>query len=71
MMYYMVESVLCRVYCDDGTMPRVFKLSLSCIELGGESLGPRGARIRKERGFTQTIVSAIKRDRFSGAEGGV
>jgi transcriptional regulator with XRE-family HTH domain len=56
-------------------MPRVSKLNLAPVDLGGETLGRRVARIRKERGFTQVdlaekiglmqnIVSAIERDRL-------
>lgn len=56
-------------------MPRVSKLNLPPIDFGGETLGQRVARIRKERGFTQVdlaekiglmqnIVSAIERDRL-------
>jgi len=52
-------------------MPRVSRLKLPPIDLGGETVGQRVARIRKERGFTQneladkigiiqTIVSAIE-----------
>ena len=56
-------------------MPRVSKLNLPPIDFGGETLGQRVARIRKDRGFTQVdlaekiglmqnIVSAIERDRL-------
>lgn len=56
-------------------MPRISKLNLPPIDFGGETLGQRVARIRKERGFTQVdlaekigliqnIVSAIERDRL-------
>jgi transcriptional regulator with XRE-family HTH domain len=56
-------------------MPRVSKLNLPPIDFGGQTLGQRVARIRKERGFTQVdlaekigllqnIVSAIERDRL-------
>lgn len=56
-------------------MPRISKLNLPPIDFGGESLGQRVARIRRERGFTQmdvaekigliqNIVSAIERDRL-------
>ena len=56
-------------------MPRVSKLNLPPVDFGGETLGQRVARIRKERGFTQVdlaekiglmqnIVSAIERDRL-------
>jgi transcriptional regulator with XRE-family HTH domain len=52
-------------------MPCVSRLKLPPIEPGGESMGERVARLRKERGFTQvelaekvgiiqTIVSAIE-----------
>jgi transcriptional regulator with XRE-family HTH domain len=52
-------------------MPRVSRLKLAPLELGGESMGERVARLRKERGYTQvelaekigiiqTIVSAIE-----------
>lgn len=54
-------------------MPQPSKLNLPPVDLGGESLGQRIARIRKERGFThvelaekigviQSIVSALERD---------
>jgi len=54
-------------------MPRVSRLKLPPIDLGSETIGQRVARIRKERGFTQTeladrigiiqsIVSAIETD---------
>lgn len=56
-------------------MPRVSRLNLPPIDFGGETLGQRVARIRRERGFTQVdlaekiglmqnIVSAIERDRL-------
>jgi transcriptional regulator with XRE-family HTH domain len=56
-------------------MPRVSRLNLPPIDFGGETLGQRVARLRKERGFTQVdlaekiglvqnIVSAIERDRL-------
>lgn len=56
-------------------MPRISKLRLAPIDFGGETLGQRVGRIRKERGFTQVdlaekigliqnIVSAIERDRL-------
>ena len=52
-------------------MPRISKLNLPPIDFGGEMLGQRVARIRKERGFDQVdlaekigliqnIVSAIR-----------
>src|SRR5271165_7116453 len=52
-------------------MPRVSRLKLPPLELGGERIGERVARLRKERGCTQmelaekvgiiqTIVSAIE-----------
>ena len=52
-------------------MPRVSRLKLPPLEPGGETLGERVARLRKERGYTQveladkigiiqTIVSAIE-----------
>ena len=34
-------------------MPRVSRLKLPPLELGGETIGERVARLRKERGFTQ------------------
>jgi len=34
-------------------MPRVSRLTLPPLELGGETIGERAARLRKERGFTQ------------------
>jgi len=54
-------------------MPQVSKLNLPEIDFGGETIGQRIARIRKDRGFTQvelaekigiiqSIVSAIERD---------
>ena len=54
-------------------MPQVSKLHLAPIDFGGETLGQRVARLRKERGFTQvelagkigviqSIVSAVERD---------
>jgi transcriptional regulator with XRE-family HTH domain len=53
-------------------MPRVSRLKLPPLDLGGETIGDRVAHIRKERGFTQaelaakvgiiqTIVSAIEK----------
>jgi transcriptional regulator with XRE-family HTH domain len=38
-------------------MPRASKLNLPPIDLGGETIGARLARIRKERGFTQTELA--------------
>src|ERR1039457_2324330 len=54
-------------------MPRISRLKLPPLELGGETIGERVARLRKERGYTQvelaekvgiiqTIVSAIETD---------
>jgi transcriptional regulator with XRE-family HTH domain len=54
-------------------MPQVSKLDLPPLHFGGESLGQRITRVRKERGYTQielaekigiiqSIVSAIERD---------
>jgi transcriptional regulator with XRE-family HTH domain len=54
-------------------MPQVSKLNLPPVDFGGETLGQRLARLRKERGYTQvqlaekigiiqSIVSAIERD---------
>jgi transcriptional regulator with XRE-family HTH domain len=54
-------------------MPQVSKLKLPKIDFGGETLGARIVRIRRERGYTQvelaekigiiqSIVSAIERD---------
>ena len=54
-------------------MPRVSRLHLPPLDPGGESIGARVARLRKERGFTQvelaekvgiiqTIVSAIEKE---------
>lgn len=54
-------------------MPQVSKLKLPPINFGGETLGHRITRIRKERGYTQvelagkigviqSIVSAVERD---------
>jgi transcriptional regulator with XRE-family HTH domain len=53
-------------------MPRVSRLKLPPLDAGGETIGDRVARLRKERGFTQmelaekvgiiqTIVSAIEK----------
>jgi transcriptional regulator with XRE-family HTH domain len=52
-------------------MPRISRLKLPPLELGGETIGERVARLRGERGYTQvelaekvgiiqTIVSAIE-----------
>jgi len=52
-------------------MPRISRLKLPPVDLGGETIGERVARLRKERGYTQmelaekvgiiqTIVSAIE-----------
>ena len=52
-------------------MPRISRLKLPPLEAGGETIGERVARLRKERGYTQveladkigiiqTIVSAIE-----------
>lgn len=54
-------------------MPKVSRFKLSPVDFGGETLGERIARIRKERGFTQvelasrigiiqTIISATESD---------
>lgn len=54
-------------------MPQVSRFQLAPVDFGGESLGQRITRIRKERGFTQlelatkigviqSIVSAVERD---------
>jgi transcriptional regulator with XRE-family HTH domain len=54
-------------------MPKVSRFKLPPVDFGGETLGERIARIRKERGFTQvelaakigiiqTIVSAVEGD---------
>lgn len=54
-------------------MPQVSRLKLPPINFGGETLGQRITRIRKERGYTQvelagkigviqSIVSAVERD---------
>jgi transcriptional regulator with XRE-family HTH domain len=54
-------------------MPQPSRLNLPPLDLGGESIGRRITRIRKERGFTQiesaekigliqSIVSALERD---------
>jgi transcriptional regulator with XRE-family HTH domain len=54
-------------------MPKVSRFKLPPVDFGGETLGQRIARIRKERGFTQvelaakigiiqTIVSAVEGD---------
>jgi len=53
-------------------MPRISRLTLPPLDPGGETLGERVGRLRKERGFTQvelaqkigiiqTIVSAIEK----------
>ena len=39
-------------------MPRISRLKLPPLDLGGETLGDRVARIRKERGFTQVELAA-------------
>lgn len=52
-------------------MPRISRLKLPPVDLGGETMGERVARLRRERGYTQvelaekvgiiqTIVSAIE-----------
>lgn len=52
-------------------MPRISRLKLAPVDLGGETIGERIARLRKERGYTQvelaekvgiiqTIVSALE-----------
>jgi transcriptional regulator with XRE-family HTH domain len=38
-------------------MPRASRLKLPPIDLGGETIGQRVARLRKERGFTQTELA--------------
>lgn len=54
-------------------MPRISRLKLPPVDTGGETLGQRVARFRKERGYTQieladkigiiqSIVSAIETD---------
>lgn len=54
-------------------MPKVSRFKLPPVDFGGETLGERIARIRRERGFTQvelasrigiiqTIISAIESD---------
>lgn len=54
-------------------MPQISRFQLAPVDFGGESLGARITRIRKERGFTQlelatkigiiqSIVSAVERD---------
>lgn len=54
-------------------MPKVSRFKLPPVDFGGETLGERITRIRKERGFTQvelasrigiiqTIISAIESD---------
>ena len=54
-------------------MPKVSRFNLPPVNFGGETLGQRIARIRKERGFTQveladrigiiqTIISAVESD---------
>ena len=40
-----------------GTMPRKSKLELAPVGFGSETLGQRLARIRKERGFTQSAIA--------------
>jgi transcriptional regulator with XRE-family HTH domain len=39
-------------------MPKVSRFELPPIDFGGETLGERIARIRKERGFTQVELAA-------------
>ena len=54
-------------------MPKVSRFTLPPVDFGGESLGERISRIRKERGFTQvelaakigiiqTIISSVESD---------
>ena len=38
-------------------MPRASRLKLDPIDLGGETIGQRLARLRKERGFTQVELA--------------
>ena len=38
-------------------MPRVSRLKLAPLDPGGEKIGERVARLRKERGFTQTELA--------------
>jgi transcriptional regulator with XRE-family HTH domain len=38
-------------------MPRASRLKLPPLDLGGETMGERLARIRKERGYTQTELA--------------
>jgi transcriptional regulator with XRE-family HTH domain len=56
---------------ESGTVTRVSRLKLPPLDPGGETIGERAARLRKDRGFTQgelaekvgiiqTIVSAIE-----------
>jgi transcriptional regulator with XRE-family HTH domain len=39
-------------------MPKVSRFRLSPVDFGGETLGERIARIRKERGYTQVELAA-------------
>lgn len=56
-------------------MPRISRLKLPPLDLGGETLGHRLARLRKERGYSQrevaermgiiqALVSAYERDKL-------
>ena len=65
-----VKTAVFRLYTGFA-MPRISRLKLPPLELGGETIGERVARLRKERGYTQvelaekvgiiqTIVSAIE-----------
>ena len=53
-------------------MPKVSRFRLSHVDFGGETLGERIARIRKERGYTQVELAArvgIIQSLVSAAEG--
>ncbi|MGA2038266.1 MAG: helix-turn-helix transcriptional regulator [Bryobacteraceae bacterium] len=65
-----VKTAVFRLYTGFA-MPRISRLKLPPVDLGGETIGERVARLRKERGYTQvelaekvgiiqTIVSAIE-----------
>jgi transcriptional regulator with XRE-family HTH domain len=65
-----IKAVVFRPYTGFA-MPRISRLKLPPVDLGGETIGERVARLRKERGYTQvelaekvgiiqTIVSAIE-----------
>ena len=46
-----------RLYTGDSLMPRTSKLRLPPLDLGGETMGQRLGRLRRERGYTQTELA--------------